>query len=761
MSKNDETLKRAKDRYKTAKDGWSDVYSKAIDDQNFLSDEPFAQWDKEEATNRTRVKRPVLTIDQLGQFIHQVVNDVRMNTPTIKVLPDGDGADIETAEIFEGLIKAIEYNSKADSAYDTAVDFSVKSSIGFIRVDHDYIASTGFEQELLIKRIINPQSILLDPDSIEADGSDAKYAFVLEEIDKEEFKKLYPKAAPVSFGDENPNKTLQSDKKITIAEYFEIVETSKTIGLKDDGGDEEVGEDAPDKKYKTTRKVSKCTVKRTKLSGEDVLDETTFPGIYVPLVPVYGEEAWIEGKRQINSLIRKSKEAQYMYNLWKSLETELLLKQQQAPVQAAVGQMEGFEEDWKTPDKAMVLYYHQKDVEGNPAPPPQRLQPPTIPTGIVNAARETVDDIKATMGIYNAGLGEKSNVISGIAYNSQKKEGDVATFHFGDNLTRSIAHVGQILVFAIPEIYDAPRIIKIVGQEDEIKNIAINGAASTADQERTFDLKKGKFNVRVITGPSATTVRQEAAAQYQQLITAMPELMPIIGDLVFKYQDTPGSQAISARLKKAVDPKYLDKSDLEQGQPDPQVQALQGQLQEVMQAAQQQIQELQQQLADKQGDMQLKAGDLQLKGKELEIKQGDQQIKAQSDATKAQLDQAKLALDAKKLQLDAYVAQKEAPAAQPSQPAAIKLDTTGFQMMKTPEQQQMDQDKAENEAAEMQAKMAATQAVIDALGGIQQQLAGLTNATMETAAQTAQLNQSVSQPITILRDEQGNIAGAQ
>lgn len=749
MSKDDKTLDRAKERYKTAKDGWSDVYSKAVDDQNFLSDEPFAQWDKEEATSRTRVKRPVLTIDQLGQFIHQVVNDIRMNTPSIKVMPDGDGADVETAEIYEGLIRAIEYNSNADVAYDTSVDFSVKSSVGFIRVDHDYISSTGFDQELLIKRVINPQSVLLDPDSIEPDGSDAKYGFVLEEVDKDEFKKLYPKATPVSFGDENPNKTRESDKKITVAEFFEIIESSKTIGLKDDGTDEEVDES---KTYKTTRKVSKCTVKRSKLSGEDVLDETTFPGIYVPLVPVYGEEAWIEGKRQINSLIRKSKEAQYMYNLWKSLETELLLKQQQAPVQAAVGQMEGFEEDWKTPDKAMVLYYHQKDVNGDQAPPPQRLQPPTIPTGIVNAARETVDDIKATMGIYNAGLGEKSNVISGVAYNSQKKEGDVATFHFGDNLTRSIAHVGQILLFAIPEIYDTARIIKIVGQEDEIKNIAINGAQSTQDQERAFDLTKGKFNVRVITGPAFTTIRQEAAAMYQDVLKILPpEAAMNVLDLVFKYQDGPGSQALSARFKKMVNPQFLDKSDLEQDQPDPQVLQLQQQLQQMGQAAQQEIQQLQQQLQDKSVDNQTKLMDSQAKQEDSQTKKGELQLKIIQALTEGS-------------------ANEIPPEAKPEMDDPIEVLQAKLQnkvQAQQNQQQQVVQQKAQDDAdkqnqiAMEQAKVEQSNQAIQVLGAIQQQLAGLTQATAVNAQQTAQLVNQVSQPITVIRDDQGNIVGAQ
>lgn len=744
-TKGDDTLQKATKKYKKAVGAWTDIFERAREDLWFISDRPYAQWDQEQASDRINVGRPTLQIDQLGQFIHQVVNDIRMNTPTIKVIPDGDGSDVETAEIFEGLIKAIEYNSNADAAYDTAVDFSVKSSIGFIRVDHDYTATTGFEQELLIKRVINPQSILFDPDSIEPDGSDGKFAFVLEDISLEQFRETYPDKNPISFGDENPSKAIKDQDKITIAEYFCIEEEAKTIGQMANGSIEEVKKG---RKYKTQRSITKRTVLRYKLSGQDVLEETTFPGIYVPVVPVYGEEAWIEGVRGLYSLIRKSKGAQRMYNLWKSLETELLLKQQQAPVQAAVGQMEGFEDDWKKSDKAMVLYYHQKDANGDPAPPPQRLQPPTIPTGIVNAARETVDDIKATMGIYNASLGMKSNETSGVAINQRQKEGDVATFHFGDNLNRSISHVGKICVFAIPEVYDTPRVLKIVGQEDEIKMIAVNGAQPAEDQKRAFDLTQGRFNVRVVTGPSFTTQRQEAAAQYTQLIQAMPDLMPVIGDLVFKYQDTPGAQAISARLKKTIDPKFLDEETSPEAA---QVQQLQGQLQQITQAAQQEIQQLNQQLADKQGDMQLKAGELQLKSEELAMKKEDQNIKVMEIQTKAQLEDKKLDIEQLKVVQDGAAMAQSAANTQPS----VEI---------SPEQQA--EQEAEQEAEqqqrieEEQMELLRNEQALEIGQAILQQLSQLTDATLQQAANTAQLTNTIAQPMKVLRDENGMLMGA-
>lgn len=748
----DDLVQSALDKFKVSKAAWKDIYRKSKEDIRFLSDEPFAQWEESEASKRTKTNRPALTVDQLSQFVHQVENDIRMNTPNINVAPDNSDADSDTATIFEGIIKGIEYKSKADAAYDNAASFSVRGSIGYIRVDNDYANDEGFEQELQIKRVINPSAVFPDADSIEPDGSDFKYCFVLDEMKVSDFKKSYKGKTPVSFSEEEVTKELKDEDTITIAEYFYVSESTKSMGYNEGAEPEEV---IKVKTYKQQRDVTKKIVHRCKLSGEDVLEETTFPGKYIPIVPVYGEEVWIDGKRHLYSLIRKSKDAQKRYNYWISLETELLLKAPKAPVMAAVGQIEDFQADWQDPDKAMALRYKQVDVDGKPAPVPQRLQPPTIPTGIINAARESIDDIRATLGMYNASLGEKSNVISGIAYNSQKKEGDVATFHFGDNLNRSIAQVGKILVFAIPEIIDTPRLIKIIGKEEEAEMIGVNGMLADG-QKQSYDLTKGKYDVRVITGAAFTTQRQEAANFFSQIISQQPELMPVAGDLMFKYMDFPGAQALSARMKKLVDPKLLDEKDQQdiQSQQNPEVLKLQAQLQQVTAQAQQEIQALQAELKNKQGDQQVKMADVQVKAEEVAIKKQEVDIKAgelklkyieaakepQTTSQPAEQPNPNDSIEALHTQLQNKISAQQKAAQQ-------EEDEKLRQQQEAAAKAQREQDENQLKALELRQREQQGQAVIQVLGGISQQLHNLTT--------------QVSQPLKVMRDDAGNITGAE
>lgn len=645
-------VKAAQDKWKRDSSAWSEIYDKAKEDLHFLSDDEFAQWDRADATARTTTGRPAITIDQLGQFIHQVANDIRMNTPTIKIIPGDEEASVEAAEKIKGIVRKIEYASNADDAYDTAVLNSIKCSIGFFRIDHDFADDESALQKLVIKRVVNPLACVIDSDSVECDGSDAKHGTIIDQVLVSDFKKQYPDFEPVSF--EGESKTTPKDEDyISIAEHFVLDIKEREVGFLDD----KTSEDFDKKKtYKAKRKVRKVTVRRYKLSGKDVLEETTFPGKYIPLVPVYGEEAWVEGKRHLHSLIRKSKQAQRMFNYWKSLETELLMKQPQAPVMAAAGSVENYSADWLEPNKTMVLRYDHVDVQGNPIPKPERLAPPTIPTGIINAARETVDDIKATMGMYNASVGKQGNETSGVAIDARKAEGDVATYHFGDNLVRSVTHGGRIIVCALPEIYDTERVVPAIGAEDEHEFVGINGA-KVEGQEETVDLKRGKYDVRVTTGASFTTQRQETAAALTQMFSSNPELMQAFGDIYFKNSDFAGAQALAERAKKLLPPNLQDENE----EVDPQVQALQAQIQEaqaIMQQMQAEAAQLKMKLESEdesnqlerekmQMDYDAKMQELELKSKEIEQKGREMAIKTGMEAEKIQSENLRLRLEAK------------------------------------------------------------------------------------------------------------------
>lgn len=701
--------------YEDYKSYWQENYDEARTDLNFSIGKD--HWDEKDVAARNAAGKASLVVNVLPQYIHQVTNDIRQNTPNIKVLPESDG-DIETADIFSGLIRGIEYASGADEVYDTAAEYAVKCGIGFFRVDHDYCDDNSDEQELILKSVPDPLSVFNDPASVDSDGRDANGQIGLEAINKKDFERLYPGKNFVSFVD--PKDKAPKDSIILGNIYIR---------------------EATGKHGKT------YIVHSYKFSGEDLLAKSTFPGMYCPYVPIYGEVVWIDGKRILGSLIRQARDPQRRINHWASKESEILSMAPIAPVMAPVGVVVNDRGQWQKPGSEMLLEYNTTDIDGNPAPQPTRLAPPPIPTGIINAMNGAKEDVKESMGIYSAGLGKREGDASGVALKSLQNEGDVATFHFPDNVRRSVTQGGRILVKAAPIVYDTPRIVQIVNEETDPQMVGINGAPMQEGQTRAYDLTKGSYHVRVATGASYSTRRQEAAQLFGDVIKQNPQLLNVIGDLWAKNLDVAGAQAMAERFEKMIPPQLKDSKD--QPQIPPQLQQAIEHMQQLIQQGAQEIQQLQQQLASKQAeeqgkmaDIQLKGADLQLKGQDLTQKNKVDAMNAENARMKLQLDAEKLQLERDKLMLDHAKAMKAGEIIPEKTPEEEQAEQDQVMIL----QQQEADDKA-RELAESHLKAEQMQAAIVTLGAIAQQL--------------NQLTTQVSQPKKVVRNEDGVILGVQ
>jgi len=397
------------------------------------------------------------------------------------------------------------------------------------------------------------------------------------------------------------------------------------------------------------------------------------------------------------------------------------------------------------------LEYKTTDLMGNPVPPPQRINPPTISTGFYQAGLGAVDDIKATLGMYNASIGARSNETSGKAINARKVEGEVATYHFGDNLNKSICHVGRVLVCAIPEIYDTPRALRIIGEEEDVKEVGVNGMKVDGQKEE-YDLTKGKYDVKVITGTSFTTKRQEAAEFFTNIVTQQPQLMAVMGDLLFKYSDIAGAEAMASRMKKVIDPKFLEPEERQKMQEEVQLEQTVDPEKEQMKAViQQGMQEIQGIQAENE---QLKA-QLQSKQMETQLKAQSEQAKVQLDMAKLQLEQEKMQLEQAKLQIDAQGAQTEQyKAEKEAELKAAELALKGLEMQlqaqgepKEPKDQpdspeDMMQDQQEQELKAMQ-----TAAIIQSIQEVRNSLNSLTN--------------SINRPKSVVYSKDGRLMGVE
>ena len=625
-------IARAKERFQAAEDYWYEIYKNAEDDLKFRAGQ---QWPEELKKRRDKRNQPSLVINKTNQAVRQVTNDQRQNRPSIKVSPVDDNADIETAKIRQGLIRHIEYASGADAAYDTGFEQAATGGIGFWRITTDYCNPLSFDQDIIIKRVPSFKTIYLDPAFQEPDGADAAYGFVETKISKSKFSADYPDAELSKEKDwslfSETNEGWVEKDQVRVVEYYEKTFEEKEIYLISDGTTllqeeldeilQSLGSLPPGISIVQKKKASVPKMNWYKLYGLDVLEETEIPGEFVPLIPILGDEYYIDGKRVLEGIVRQAKDPQRMYNYWSSSETETIALAPKAPWIVAEGQIEGHEAEWETSNVVgqSVLQYKMTDLNGQPAPPPQRVFGEANVQAITQARMLASDDLKATTGIYDAALGAKSNETSGIAIQRRNAQAQTANFHLIDNLTRSIRHTGRIINTWIPVYYDGPRVARIVGEEGDDEVVRLNEEFKYKGQMTTFSMDVGKYDVAVETGPSFATKRQEAAAAMLDLTKAYPNLFPIIGDLMVKSLDIPNAHEMAERLKRIAPPGVIENKEQKPLPPE-------------VQAQMQQMQQMNEQLTQALNKSQ---DDLDQKTREIESKERIEFAKMQVDLQKA------------------------------------------------------------------------------------------------------------------------------
>ena len=510
-----------------------------------------------------------------------------------------DNADVQVAEIFNGVIRHIEYISDADVAYGTACENQVSYGEGYIRLLTEYCEDNSFDQDIKIGRVRNSFSVYMDPTIQDPTGADAKWCFITEDITKDEFHRMYPDAAPITtlqslgVGDQSISNWLNEDT-IRIADYYYIDYDRATLNLYPGNATAFAGT-PEDKQLKEfygkpvkSRESDRPKVRYCKINGYEILEEREWAGKWIPVIRIVGNEFEVDGRLYVSGLVRNAKDAQRMYNYWVSQEAEMLALAPKAPFIGYGGQFEGYEDKWKTANTNNWPYLEINpdvtDGQGSVLPLPQRAQPPMASSGLLQAKAGASEDIKSTTGQYNASLGMGSNERSGKAILARQREGDVGTYHYGDNVARGVRHVARQLIDLIPKIYDTQRIARIIGEDGETKMVKINPdqpqpVNKIMDQngvviEKIYNLGVGKYDVVATTGPGYATKRQEALEAMAQLLQGNPQLWAVAGDLFVKNMDWPGAQEMAKRFQKTIDPKFLSDAD-----ENPALQAAQQQMQ--------------------------------------------------------------------------------------------------------------------------------------------------------------------------------------
>ena len=770
-TRNDTTiLNEARQRFKNSVDLFNDQMKRELDDLKF----EFDPWPEEVKKQRGGVTingvpippRPMLTIPTLDQPVQLLINQQKMAHLGVQIHPISEDASNATAEVIQDLYRDIETKSRAQLARDWAFERAVKCGRGAYRIDKEWADEDTdgpglADQKIVINRILNQGAVYFDPMAQQPDFSDMQYAFVGGFMPFSQFKREFPDSQMAGYDDQEFSSLGDSfqrwiasddegERSVRVMEYWRVKTTKRTKCLYRDAQGRELTawkDDAPeDVDIIYERDVDDRTVEWFKLNGVEILDAQEWDGQYIPIVPVIGREANIDGLRRWTGVITPAKDAARLFNYGVSAAVETAALATRAPWMIAEGQEEGHEQEFLQASTRNFPYlrYKPTTLNGQPVPPPQRIQASADISSSIALIHEAKDYVHTATFAFEPTLGQTSSQRSGKAVLALQQQSDVGNSGYLDNLTQiSMTYEAKVILDLIPRVYDRPgRIVQIRGKDDVTKQVMLNQpyqenpntgrpmpiaqgtpmaalpqpgmppgappmpgmppmAAPQPKPVKHYNLNEGRYGVTVSVGKSYQTRLQAGSDQLSQLMQAEPGLVPVLSYYWAKFQDWPGHEEVAADLKKMRPPQL----QAEDAQTNPQaLQAQLAQMQQMMSALGNQLQDAQQKLqvdAIKQQAMLQKAQmdnearlqEAQLAAqKDIEVQRlrNEAQLAAVQMQTNFKTKQLEATLDAENLSLvsDLHDAAMERQHALnlAEQQQAHERDTQAAQMMNAPEE---------------------------------------------------------------------------
>lgn len=690
-----ETVRRGKRYFKISEDAYDKQRRQELEDRRFARGLREDVWpaeilkarqgsaDGDTNGGKPTPPRPCLTLDKLAVPRRQVMNEARESKLSIRVSPKAGRSSKDDAQLYQSAVRAIEVESKAHQARLWALDSATTCGRGYYRVLTKYANDRDTDLDIVVKRIKNQHSVYPDPWHTEIDGSDMRFCIITEDIPRRSFPSRYPNSKlakkiqielnevrdgrdPVDVDDmatSTEGLSAQGDevqgwiteKVIRVAEMYEVEDERRDkvfLPVTDERTGEPTGtyfeawadELPPEKlaqakaafgKDMRVRTIVTPKVKWCAFTSDELLDEEDWPGRYIPIVQVVGEEYNVAGETTYKGIVTGGKDAQRSYNYHRSKQVETVGLAPTAPFVAAEGQTEDYPE-WLTANTAnhAVLVYKATDHQGNLLPPPQRNVAEPAIQAVTLAAQAADEDLKDITGRHEASLGKYRANQSGKAIQTLQQQAQQGSSHYLINLAEiSIAHEARIIIDLLPAIYDRPgRVMRLVGEKgrDEYAPIGVPFVQAPGGPQALppghppnqpvpvpqgpgqppvmktpkiykFD-REAEFTITVGVGPSQQNQKEQNQQMVSELMTAVPALAPLVADIYAKQMDGDIGDELAQRLKLAQ-PALAGLPEDETDLP-PEAQSIVQGLKMQLQQAQQAIQQMQQQIQGDQVKMQ-------------------------------------------------------------------------------------------------------------------------------------------------------------
>ena len=560
-----DVLEEAQRLYNESLDAMNTQRIQIEEDLKFSDPSEPDQWEadiKQQRENDPGGKRPCLVMDQCGQYVSNVAGSVEKSPPALHAIPVRGGADKLVAEQIDGRFRHIEYMSRASQHYTTALLSAARVGVGYLIVRPEYVDRQLGWQEPRINSEMNSLAVVFDPWSVDKDGKDATFAFLVKPVSHREFEKRWGKADKRDFGD--MESATDERKSVLLGEQWIAEEKNVSMILHLDAQGKQA--ESTEEEYWAASKAAGVTLpvlrsykdKQTVIawrlmSGERVLKETVYPADMIGVVPMYGYIGMTDGRMRYCGIPRRARAPQQAYNYHISEQLAFIGTAPKSPWLVSKRASKGVEDLWDRTSIDARGWVPWTDFDQNGAvTPPTRINPSTVLVNHESAAAQALRDIQASIGMYQANIGARSNVISGVAYDAQKEQGEASTAHFPSHMAASIGQVGLLVMQMDAKLTDTRRTQPTIGVDGSPGSVNVDPeqqvAAKTGPNGLSINPNIGTYGVRIVVGASYVTQRKETNAAFGEIMRGNKELAPVVAPFWAQTLDFPGADKFAQAM---------------------------------------------------------------------------------------------------------------------------------------------------------------------------------------------------------------------
>ncbi|MFL6601826.1 MAG: portal protein [Steroidobacteraceae bacterium] len=582
MAELDELHTKAKTLFEKTLSSWADVHMRGRDDIAFYNG---VQVSPEMQSYATANNEPLITVNQLPNFVQQVENELQQQDMTIVyAATDSTGSD-ETANIYTDLERDIENKShfKSHVLHAAGHEGAMVPGWGFLKAELVYESNdpNNLNQEVRVKAVHDPFKCICDFSFEEPDASDANYWFEWQTYPLDIFKQNWPGATPANWSTPDSDLCgLDPQEGITVCRFWwkeEEVITYFLIANYDGTPGEMVAEasidslvdseEEPGRRYAVLkdgnkrialrrREVTKTTIKWADISGCEVLDQGIWAGPDLPYTLLAGVITRVDGKKEFRGMIRFARDAQKMLTYLASSVARRVGSSTKSPYIVDMSSIAPYKKVWDKANKRNAPYLpynaYSGDQNQRQNPPPVRADQTAQIGDLLQACQKFEDDVKRTIGIYDAGLGATPNDQSGIAIQTLAEQGRIANKHFANNTVRAIQRQGEINLGLMQRVYDTPRVVRTIGADTKSRLVKINQEFEKNGKMVTYNMTSGGYGVTVNVGPAYANAKTAAVQLLMQLVKNFPDIGPFVQDIIARNMDFEGKDELVARLTRML-----------------------------------------------------------------------------------------------------------------------------------------------------------------------------------------------------------------